>query len=129
MIRGFRSCSNTSMRAFEVHLNNKKICVAGIGGDGVLTTIIDYVGGYGRGETALTVGGLISSKDEHVSWIKRRKLRKGDELLVKVVEVETVDNPRHRHRKTRDELRERKLYVRAAAKSFGWTISTRQSTR
>jgi hypothetical protein len=28
-----------AMRAFEVYLNGKKLCVAGIGEDGVLTTI------------------------------------------------------------------------------------------
>lgn len=121
-------CSNTSMRAFEVHLNNKKICVAGIGDNGVLTAIIDYVGGHGRNETAFHVGGLITSEDEHVRWVKRRKLREGDELRIKVIEVESVDSPRDRHRRTPEELRERKRYVRAAAKKFGWTISTGRST-
>jgi hypothetical protein len=111
------------MRAFELYLNNKRVCLAGIGHDGVLSAIINYVRGHGKNETSLHVGGLIGSADEHVQWVKRRKLRKGDELRVRIVEVESVDSPSDRDRHSKAEIRERKRYVREAAKKFGWTIS------
>ena len=123
-----RSCFNTSMRAFEVHLNNKKVCVAGIGDDGVLTAIMDYVCGHGRNDTALSVGGL-TSENEHVRWVMRRKLRLGDEVLVKVVEAGPIDKPKARHRReAAQELRDQKRYVREMAKRFGWTISAKSSS-
>jgi hypothetical protein len=116
------------MRAFEVHLNNKRICVAGIGDHGVLSAIINYVGDEGGDEMGLSVGGLITAKNEHIRWIKSRKLRPGDEVRVKIVEVESVDKPRDRYRRDlAQEMRERKRYVREAAKRFGWTISARRS--
>jgi hypothetical protein len=39
-----------TMRAFEVYLNRKRLCVAGIGDDGVLDTMVDHVVGKGRTE-------------------------------------------------------------------------------
>jgi hypothetical protein len=38
------------MRAFEVYLNGKRLCTAGIGDDGVMNTMIDHVIGDGRDE-------------------------------------------------------------------------------
>src|SRR5579859_576615 len=117
-------CSNLPMRAFEVFLNKKKICVAGVGNDGVLSAIIDYVGGQRGHETALSVGGLITLEDEHVRWIERRKLRNGDEIRVRIVDINSVDNPTDRQRHDpRSELRRQKKYVRHMAKRLGWKIS------
>jgi hypothetical protein len=48
------------MRAFEVSLNGKKLCLAGIGDDGVLTAIVDWVTGRDRADLFLEVGGLVS---------------------------------------------------------------------
>jgi hypothetical protein len=52
------------MRAFEVHLNGKRLCVAGIDGDCVLNVILNHVAGRGRNELWLSVGGLISATEE-----------------------------------------------------------------
>jgi hypothetical protein len=118
------------MRAFEVHLNGRKLCVAGIGKTGVLTAILDYVGGQGREETALTVGGLLTTVDEHVRWIKRRKLRTGDEIHVRVLDCESVESPEERrHRDRKAELKEQQRYVRQAAKEWGWAITVSKPTR
>jgi hypothetical protein len=87
------------MKAFQVHLNGRKLCIAGLSEHGVLTAIVDYVSGHGRDELALSVGGLISSKEEHVRWVKRRSLRMGDEIQVKVIESESADRPQERHRR------------------------------
>jgi len=57
-----------TMKAFEVFLKGKRLCVAGVGDDGVLTTMIDHVVGNGRNEMYLRVGGLISATGEHVQF-------------------------------------------------------------
>ncbi|MGH9500704.1 MAG: hypothetical protein ACRD3L_16305 [Terriglobales bacterium] len=80
------------MRAFEVYLNGAKLCLAGIGNDGVLTTIVNWVAKGGEGDLFFTVGGLLTPTGEHVAWL-RQHLRVGDEVQIKIVEADTVDNP------------------------------------
>ena len=114
-----------AMRAFKVYLNGKRLCVAGIGDDGVLSAHVTSVVGRGRDELWLHVGGLISPKDEHVRWQQHRWLREGDEVRIKVVETGVVDKPRKRYRPDpRKELVAQKRYVREMAKKFGWKIQT-----
>ena len=114
------------MRAFEVYLNDKRLCTAGIGDDGVLTTILDHVKGNGRDEVSLRVGGLVSPIEEHVTW-RTLQLQTGDEVRIKVIESGKVDKPRKRHPRDRAaEKKYNKRYVRAMAKKFGWTITTKK---
>jgi len=57
------------MRAFEVHLNGKRLCVAGFEGGGVLNTIVNNITGHGRDPILeLRIGGLESATAEHVDW-------------------------------------------------------------
>jgi hypothetical protein len=112
------------MRAFEVHLNKKRLCLAGIGEDGVLSAILNHVIGEGRDEVNLRIGGLISPANEHVTW-EVVELVTGDEIRIKVVESKVVNKPRMRHqRDLAEEKRSVKRYVRAMAKEFGWKITT-----
>jgi hypothetical protein len=114
------------MRAFEVYLNDNKLCLAGIGDDGVLTAIVNWVTGHGRAESFLEVGGLDSSKNEHVKWINHKPLRAGDEILIRAVETTLADKPRKRHRiDPAERLRSQKSYVRTMAKQLGWKIQAR----
>lgn len=117
------------MIAFEVHLNGKKICTAGVGEVGVLTTSLAWRGPqpYQNGGPSaaeylrLDVGGLADS-GEHLRWLDR-KLKRGDVLRIKVVEVASADKPRERERPNRAaDLRRQKQYVRRMAKQFGWKI-------
>jgi hypothetical protein len=71
-----------SMRAFKISLNGKKLCLAGIDRDGVLTAIVNSVTGNGREDLFLEVGGLVSKTDEHVKWINQKRLRVGDRIRV-----------------------------------------------
>ncbi len=120
------------MLAFEIHVNGKRICTAGIGEPGVLSAILNWVGSEPRkGErkadefASIRVGGLISSTEEHVTWA-RRALRRGDKVVIRVVETERSDRPRQRDRDTAGKIRSRqKRQVRRLAKSFGWKIETR----
>jgi hypothetical protein len=111
------------MRAFEIRLNGEKLCLAGIGDDGVLSAIVNWVTGRQAADLFLHVGGLVSSADEHVAWIKQKKLSVGDSVEIKIVEASSVDVPvRRRRRDPAKDMRNRKKYVRAMAKQLGWKI-------
>src|SRR5260370_40944341 len=112
------------MRAFEISLNGKRLCLAGVGKDGVLSTTITHVPFRKRRETRLYVGGIVLPQDEHVFW-KESILHLGDELRLKVVEKDAVDAPRDRvPRDPAAEVKSQKQYVRKMAKKFGWKIQT-----
>src|ERR1700686_3917331 len=66
-----RKYNRIPMRAFEVSVNGEKLCLAGIGDDGVLTTIVTWAGRQGDRDLFLQVGGLISRTKEHVHWINQ----------------------------------------------------------
>lgn len=84
-----------AMRAFEISLNGKKLCVAGVGDDGVLSAIVDLIVKPEHNDLDLTVGGLIGSRED-VYWIKRETLEVNDEIRVRVVEADQADEPVHR---------------------------------
>ena len=86
------------MRAFEVSVNGEKLCLAGIGVDGVLTTIVNWAGRQGEGSFFLEVGGLISHTKEHVHWISQKPLSVGDNIQVKIIETDATDNPIKKYR-------------------------------
>ncbi len=110
------------MRAFEVYLNNKRLCVAGIGGDSVLTAIISQVIKKGKKELRLHVGGLVSSTGEHWTWTNLG-FKLGDEVRVTSVETERTNMPRKRIREDpKRDIEFKKSYVRNLAKELGWKI-------
>jgi hypothetical protein len=109
------------MRAFEVSLNGKRLCLAGVGDDGVLSAIVNWVTRKGTGDLFLEVGGLISPAHEHVSWETQRRLRMGDSIRVKVVDASSVDRPKKRKKSDPAVLlKARKRYVRKMAQQLGW---------
>jgi hypothetical protein len=96
------------MIAFEVSLNGKRACVAGVEGFGVLSAILSWVRRHPekrrQGRTAaeglIVVGGLrseASGPGEHLKWISR-SLRVGDRVSIRVVDTLKVDVPATRHR-------------------------------
>jgi len=113
------------MRAFDVSLNGKKLCRAGIGDDGVLSTIVNWVTSKGAGNLFLEVGGLVSTVDEHVKWVNQKSLQVGDTIQVTVVDAKSVDEPTRKQRPSETELlKARKRYVRKMAKQLGWKLQT-----
>jgi len=109
------------MRVFEVYLNRKKLCIAGVDDDGVLTAIIDYVS-RDRGRLHLHVGALESSSQEHIRW-QDRNLRVGDEVRIRIANRKRADIPVKRFpRDPSRELEVQKRYVREYAKKLGWEI-------
>jgi hypothetical protein len=110
------------MRAFEISLNGKKICLAGIGNDGVLSTTITYVPFRKRRETRLYIGGLVLPQNEHVFW-KQAILRVGDEVRLKIVEKHSVDRPRkHTPRDPAAEALAEQRHLQRLAKKFGFEL-------
>jgi hypothetical protein len=89
------------MKAFVVRLNGKRLCTAGVGPHGVLTTIVNWVGSGSphtlEGDLFLHVGGLDSRTDEHVRYAAP-KLNVGDTVTVKIVETDRVDTETKRYR-------------------------------
>lgn len=109
------------MRAFEVYVNGKKLCTAGLPPNSVLTTNINHVSITDE-LFGVTVGGLNCATDEHVRW-RNTRLRVGDEVRVKIVEADSVDRPRKRFKRNRKkELETQKRHVRETAKKLGWKI-------
>ena len=121
------------MIAFEVFLNGNKVCRAGVGDLGDLTTILSWVRREGRNtetresgnieeELTLNVSGLLSSKNEHVRW-SESKVTIGDEVRVRVVSAESVDPPDDRSAEDpAEDIGRQERYVEQMAKRFGWTI-------
>jgi len=117
------------MRAFEISLNGKKICLAGIGDDGVLSTTITYTPFRRRRETRLYVGGLVLPQDEHVFW-RQSILHTGDEVRLKIVERTVVDEPRERRpRDPAAETAAEKRHLRRLARKFGWKLARSKKSR
>jgi len=115
------------MRAFEIFLNGKPLCVAGIGSDGYISAYVTY-----RSEPSLTwvdVLGLVNRKKLYVQWTST-KLQTGDQILLKIVNRKSVDKYKtiRRHDAKRD-VESMKRYVRTAAKSFGWEILEKPQAR
>jgi len=121
------------MLAFEVYINGKKKCTAGIAGPAVLTTAVCWVlrnpaeRRLRRKELNLGVGGMVSRSDEFRDWVQR-ELRVGDEVTIRIIESTTVDKPRKRRRMraTPAQIRRRKqAHLKRLAKGLGWKIQTK----
>jgi len=121
------------MLAFEIYLNDQKLCRAGIGDTGVLSTIVTWAvttrSTGARDESLfINVGGLINPERKHVSWINQKTLAVGDKILVNIVEADAVDE--HQKRDPGDDARLRQAkedQVRRSAKELGWTIEVPKS--
>lgn len=85
------------MKAFEVFINGHRVCLAGIG-DGVLSAIVNGIGSPDQDEEFhLHVGGLDRQTDEHLHW-DAPSIGVGAEVLIRVVETQTVEPPSGRTR-------------------------------
>jgi hypothetical protein len=122
------------MVAFEVVVNGKKACNAGLAGRGVLTAILSWAHrvphldpetnqSYPTEELMLDVGGLVSTSEnqpgDQMSWL-RRQLQVGDTITINIKNLETVDEPETRERqKSEDVARQAKRrYFEQLKKEF-----------
>ena len=94
------------MKSFEVKINGKKQCTAGVGQNGVLTAILSFAKGtraspetdQGSESESLDirVAGLANidpGTSEHLEWL-HQDLSVGDEITIKIVEVLECDEPK-----------------------------------
>ena len=116
------------MRAFEVQVNGKQLCLAGVGADGALVAIIDHAIGHGRNQVHIRIAGtrgVTGGPGEHVEWASRN-LRTGDEITLRIVEADSVDRPKTRELVDRAEIRRSNgSLCRALAKQLGWKVVAR----
>ena len=112
------------MRVFEVSLNGERLCVAGVDGDGVLNAMVDRVKINARDDLRLRVGALVSATEEHRIWTQAG-LKVGDEVRVRILESDSVDEPKSRTRRGEQEqlLEDQENYVREFARKLGWTLT------
>jgi hypothetical protein len=115
------------MRAYEVFLNGKKLCVAGIGGDGYISAYITYVSEGNN--TWIDVLGLDNRKKKYVQWT-RTKLHTGDEISLKVVDRKSVDKYKtiRRHDEKKD-IGSTKRENRRLAEALGWEIVEKRKVK
>jgi len=97
------------MIAFEVSLNGKRICTAGVHDLGVLSAILTWVRrrpAHGRDRTTIEeeltaeAGGLhhdSAGRGEHLRWV-HRALKVGDRVAVRVIDTTRLDEPAERYR-------------------------------
>lgn len=115
------------MRAFEIHLNDKRLCVAGMEYGSLLFSVSCFENKQGRSGIGLSTTGR-ALNNEVVRW-QQIGLEMGAEVRVKVVEARTVDKPEVLQKAPRDTRKYEKAYVRRMAKEFGWTIQTAERKR
>jgi len=87
------------MIAYEVYINGDKVATVGLN-EGVVSAIANWT--FIRSDLAhdpktewnagLSVGGLDHITNNHLNWL-RRDLQVGDEVTLKLVDVESVDVP------------------------------------
>jgi hypothetical protein len=115
------------MTVFDVYVNDRKVCRAGVGRDGVLTAIVNWVKLTGEAaatareqhapsqETHLHVGGLRNRT--HRQWAQR-PLEPGDRVSIDIGSAPAADRPASTKKRSakQDEELERRYYERLKAK-------------
>jgi hypothetical protein len=110
------------MRAFEIHLNGKKLCVAGLKTGTLLFAVSCSENNQGRGDVGLGMTGMLLTQ-ETVRW-QQRGLRMNDAILLKIVESPKTDKYKTIQKAPSDDRKYEKAYVRRMAKEFGWTLQS-----
>ncbi len=114
------------MTAFEIHLNGRKMCTAGINEAGVVVPTITWASrGTNKNDEDLEfrVGGLISRTKTHVDWF-HRMLKTGDEVKIVVVETKKVDRPKKKRRESKAaRVKREQKYLEKKAAEYGWKLS------
>jgi hypothetical protein len=113
----------TTMRAFEIYLNGKKLCVAGMEQGDLLFSIGCGGNKQGRGGVGLGMTGM-SATHETVRW-QQRSLQMNDKVRIKIVEAKSADKFEVLQKAPQDSRKYEKAYVRRMAKEFGWTIQVK----
>lgn len=90
------------MLAYQISVNGKPVSTAGVR-QGVVSAIANWVSEPNNAAEAtsadwragFSLAGLDTLRSEHLKWF-RCDVRVGDEIGIKLIEVESVDEPIHR---------------------------------
>lgn len=111
------------MLSFRVSLNDRKLCLAGVGERGVLSAIVSWAAGDQGTDLFLNVAGLAT--EELIDWIVHQQVQVGDEIRIQICDANSVDDPiRKRRRNAAETLDGKKRAVRLIAKELGLKIQT-----
>jgi hypothetical protein len=122
------------MICFEISINEKPICIAGIESKfGILTSILTWVrrdlakfpadirDNISEEELNFEVSGLINfgkNDSEELAWV-RESLSPGDEIKIKIVESSHIDEPSSRKRPDPDLVeKEKRRYFESLKRDF-----------
>lgn len=86
-----------SVICFDVSINGERLTGAGLR-RGVVSVIVDQLA---PGTPSCHVGGMNTARSrnyEYVRWLQRRKLERGDELTVRIVEATRAHRPSQKER-------------------------------
>jgi hypothetical protein len=124
------------MIGFEVSHNGLRLCTAGVGEHGVLSAVVSWTSrnpktvadlppedceASSHEELRLDVGGVVG--ETRHDWTSAT-LQPGDEVLVRISEIQTPDAPsRSRTFTAKDMLENQQAYVRHMCQEWGWKIA------
>ena len=112
------------MLCFEISVNGEKLCTAGVGESGVLTSILSWVQaqpeksqeGIREEKLYLSASGL--KDDEHSEWL-RQKVKVGDEVTLRIIEATMPDEPQRTYRiDPETEKQQRRDYYERCKREF-----------
>jgi hypothetical protein len=116
------------MIAFQVAVNNREMCTAGVNDSGVISAIITWVrrtpeksadGESIEEELTFDVLGLDSITGEHLKWLKTR-LAVGDTITVRIVDRSRIDSPCERRKEDPEEIaRAQRRYYERLKREYG----------
>jgi len=116
------------MIAFEVTVNGKRVCTAGLDRLGVISTTLTYVQRKDKAELDFNVGGLLSHQkegDEYVTWIKET-LKPGDSITIQIVEAAESNEPKERRREApKTEAQRERAYRERLKREYGFRDARR----
>ena len=121
------------MIAFDIYLNDQKLCRAGIGDSGVLSAIVTWAAttmptGTRNESLFLNMGGLINPEGNHVSWINQKGLTVGDRIKSTSLKQIRLMNIRDANwKRMRGCVRPRKIRFAGPQKNWDGNLKSLQS--
>ena len=115
------------MRAYEIFLNGKRLCVAGVASGGYVSAYITHQSEPNA--TWIDVVGLDSRKKSYIRWTQK-DLGSGDEVSIKIVDRKRVDKAKviRRHNEKRD-MESLKRGIKEQAKALGFEIRAKRKPK
>jgi hypothetical protein len=123
------------MIAFRVFRNDSEVCLAGVEGLGVLTTIVTWAkldgkfteSGQPEESLDLTIGALHTATQENRMWPTHR-LTVGERITIQIEDLESVMQPTETRIYSNEfKLEATKQNARDLAKKLGWQLIETQN--